>query len=218
MRSSSKFDEKRAKGLCFWCDEKYEVGHKCKQKQLYVVEVQEESDDENGKETVEEEEEEVNPHISVHAINGIVSKGYKTMRVTGHVNKRDLHILIDSGSTHNFLDVEMAKKLGCTLTSINPIRVDVANGSSLSYVSACKGLNWTLQGTKFQTDVLLLPLGNCDMVLEVQWLETLGEIKWDFKQLRMEFVIKGKKHVLRGSSSTAESKTINSRGVHKLFS
>ena len=81
------------------------------------------------------------------------------------MNKRPLHILIDSGSTHNFLDVEVAKKLGCKTTSINPMRVDVANGSSLSCVAACKGLNWTLQGTQFHTDVLLLPLGNCDMVL-----------------------------------------------------
>ena len=35
--------------------------------------------------------------------------------------------------------------------------------------------------------VSLLPLGNYDMVLGVQWLEMLGEIKWDFKQPRMEF-------------------------------
>ena len=103
------------------------------------------------------------------------------MRVIGHVNKRDLHILIDSESTHNFFDVEMAKKLRCTLISINPMRVDVANGSSISCVSACKGLSWTLQGTKFQIDVLLLSLENCDMVLEVQWLEMLREIKWNFK-------------------------------------
>ena len=47
MHSISEFDEKRAKGFCFWCDEKYEVGHKCKQKQLYMVEVQKESDEKN---------------------------------------------------------------------------------------------------------------------------------------------------------------------------
>ena len=61
------------------------------------------------------------------------------------------------------------------------MRVDVANGNSLSYATSYKGLIWTLQSTKFQTDVLILLLGNCDMVLEIQWLETLGEIKWDFK-------------------------------------
>lgn len=28
-------------------------------------------------------------------------------------DKKLLHILLDSGSTHNFLDLELAKKLGC---------------------------------------------------------------------------------------------------------
>ena len=56
------------------------------------------------------------------------------------------------------------------------------------------------------------------MVLGVQWLETLGEIRWDFKQLRMEFTIDGKKHVLQGSSNKAELKTINSKGLEKLLS
>ena len=65
--------------------------------------------------------------------------------------------------------------------------------------------------------MLILPLGNCDMVLGIQWLETLGEIKWNFKQLRMEFIVNEKKHVLRGSSSKVELKTINGRGMEKLF-
>ena len=70
--------------------------------------------------------------------------GYKTMRVTVFVRKRLLHILVDSGSTHNFLDVNVVKKLGCKLEEVGPMRVDVANGSSLSCVAACKGLTWTL--------------------------------------------------------------------------
>ena len=90
------------------------------------------------------------------------------MRVTVHVKKIAIHILIDSRSTHNFLDVKVATKLRCTMTIINIIRVDVANGSNLSCVAAYKGLTWTLQRTKFKIDVLLLPLRNCDMVLGVQ--------------------------------------------------
>ena len=139
------------------------------------------------------------------------------MRVTVFVKNKPLHILVDSGSTHNFLDVEVAKKLGCKLEKVGPMRVDVVNGSSLACVAACKGLTWTLQGTKFITDVLLLPLGNCDMVLGIQWLETLGEIKWDFKELRMEFKIQGKKHVLRGSHVRSELKTISSKQMGKLL-
>lgn len=36
-------DEKRSQGLCFFCDEKYVVGHNCSAKwQIFMVEVVEE--------------------------------------------------------------------------------------------------------------------------------------------------------------------------------
>ena len=87
IRPIADFDDKISKGLCFWCDEKYVPGHNCRNKQLYVLEVSEDIGLENVEgagveEVVETEEEDSNPHISVHAINGIASKGYQTMRVT----------------------------------------------------------------------------------------------------------------------------------------
>lgn len=47
------------------------------------------------------------PHISIHALTGIHS--YSTMQITSSVGTRSLHILKDSGSTHNFLDEKLAK-------------------------------------------------------------------------------------------------------------
>lgn len=35
-------------------------------------------------------------------------------------------------------------------------------------------------------------------MLRMQWLVTLGLIKWDFEQLKMEFSYLGRTHVLRG--------------------
>nr|CAD1831538.1 unnamed protein product [Ananas comosus var. bracteatus] len=43
--SNTDFDERRAEGLCFWCEEKYVPGRQCKKKQLYRIELVEE---ENG--------------------------------------------------------------------------------------------------------------------------------------------------------------------------
>lgn len=45
--SPEEMNEKRAKGLCFFCDEKYVIGHKCRNsRQLYILELkdQEEND------------------------------------------------------------------------------------------------------------------------------------------------------------------------------
>ncbi|GKE30054.1 hypothetical protein Tco_1445438 [Tanacetum coccineum] len=58
---------------------------------------------------------------------------------------------------------------------------------------------WTIQGQVFETDVMILPLEGCEMVLGIQWLATLGTIQFDFKNLVMDFVLKGKRCVLRGT-------------------
>jgi len=82
----------------------------------------------------EEEEEEINceegidyqdvigeevPQISMHALASIST--YQTMRITGKVKNNPLHILIDSGSTHNFLDIAIARKLSCDVRNTVPL-------------------------------------------------------------------------------------------------
>ncbi|KAF7154741.1 hypothetical protein RHSIM_Rhsim01G0051500 [Rhododendron simsii] len=195
------FDEKRAKGLCFGCDEKYFRGHVCTKKQLYMIEVEDDED-----EFVEAQQEMLpddNPeefHISVHALSGIQS--YKTMRVKGYIKKTVIHILVDFGSTHNFLHPGVAKKAGVRIQSIKPLTVVVADGTKISSKAMVKNLHWTVQDTDFVSDMRLLPLGGCDMVLGVQWLSTLGTVLWDFQNLQMQFSVLGKQLVLQGVTST----------------
>ena len=48
---------KKGKGLCFWCDEKLGVGHRCKNRQLFRLEVYAEDEDEELEVAAEEEKE-----------------------------------------------------------------------------------------------------------------------------------------------------------------
>ncbi|XP_070057597.1 uncharacterized protein [Nicotiana tomentosiformis] len=48
--------------------------------------------------------------ISIHALNG--SLGYRTLKVTGYHSKKLLHILVDTCSSHNFIDPELVQKVG----------------------------------------------------------------------------------------------------------
>ena len=66
-------------------------------------------------------------------------------------------------------------------------------------MSTVRGFQWTIQQTKFTSDMLLIPLGCCDLVLGVEWLVSLGDIVWNFNKLQMEFYVKGRRHVLRGA-------------------
>lgn len=115
--STADLDEKRAKGLCFWCDEKHGWGHKCKKRQLYRIEMMEEDygieEDEESDGNVDAEENEGNlAHISLCAMTSTVMPKSRTMRVNGHVGTKNVNIFIDCGSSHNFIHPNVVKKLG----------------------------------------------------------------------------------------------------------
>ena len=101
---------------------------------------------------------------------------YQTMRVIENYKKRRLHILRDSGNTHNFLDLSVAKGLGYKLKAITPLEVTVANGQIIICAFVYKHFTWHIQNNTFSTDLLVMQLGGCEMVLGVQWLATLGDI------------------------------------------
>ncbi|GJS77821.1 putative mitochondrial protein [Tanacetum coccineum] len=70
------------------------------------------------------------PLISLNALSG--DNTYRTIRFRGCAGKNSLHVLVDSESTHNFLDLQTAKKLGYRLRKICPLDVFVANGNVMT--------------------------------------------------------------------------------------
>ncbi|OIT39306.1 hypothetical protein A4A49_36299 [Nicotiana attenuata] len=140
--SIEEMNEKRAIGLCYFCNEKYVPGHRCNNsKQLYILELEE---IEEGHYIGEEQELEIQDEginllessqgieqmeISIHALNG--SLGYRTLKVTGYHARKALSILIDTGSSHNFIDPELVKHLGCKLQSTKPQLVAATNGNMM---------------------------------------------------------------------------------------
>jgi len=163
------FEERRLKGLCFWCDDKFVPGHRCRNKRLYSLNVTEEEDEVITEEKLTDNDaltRELSPHISLDALEGTV--GLNTMKVSSRLDRTTVSILIDSGSTHNFLNAEMALKLQLKLITIKPMMVQAANGDRMICKSLCKNLNWKMQGISFVADVFIIDLSNCEMVLGIQ--------------------------------------------------
>ncbi|KAH0699969.1 hypothetical protein KY290_014779 [Solanum tuberosum] len=135
--------------------------------------------------------------LSAEEMNEKRSKGlYYFCNEKYFLDTSGLNILIDIGSSHNFIEPELVGQLGCEIMSTSPQLVAAANGNMR--VDKMTIVTWLLQGAKFTADFLLLPLGCCGVVLGVQWLLTLGDIKMNFRNLTMEFWYKGRKHLLRG--------------------
>lgn len=197
--SAAEMDEKRAKGLCYWCNDKYEFGHKCAKRQLYRIEFVDDDevipavDNEPHEGDISQAEEEPLAHISLHAMTTAAVPQYRTMRITGHAGKRPIKILVYGGSSHNFIHPALVQALGLKTINVDPMKVIVANGGTLQTTSICPQFTWKMQGHTFLTDMLLLPIGGCEVVLGIQWLSTLGDILCNFNSLRMEFQYEGKK-------------------------
>jgi hypothetical protein len=77
----------------------------------------------------------------------------------------------------------------------------VANGKIIPCPGCCTTVAFSLQGYDFETNLHLLVLGGCGMVLGVDWLSTLGPFLWDFIELTMKFKHQSREVAARFDSS-----------------
>lgn len=105
----------------------------------------------------------------------------------GQINGCSVSLLIDTGSTHNFIKPAIAEKLSLPLHSIAPFRVFVGDGAALKCTLACLATPIMIQGHLFEIDLFILPVKGPDVILGVQWLQDLGDITQNFHHLTMRF-------------------------------
>ncbi|XP_049932541.1 uncharacterized protein LOC126409878, partial [Nymphaea colorata] len=204
-------DERFKAGLCVSCEEKWFKGHKCKRFQLMVV-VEDEDEVEVSIPVEEEQPVEQECPTEIEKVDGVLHSMRdpnrpKAMRVLGTIQGHRVTILLDSGATHNFMSLETAKDSGCTLEDQAPLTVLVGDGTRLPCVHICRNMDITVQGIPYKIDVLVLPIKGMDLVLGVDWLETLGGIYWDFSKMKMRFEREGGDQVtLEGIQPNLEPK------------
>ena len=84
------------------------------------------------------------PEISFHAIVG--TKHPQTIRVLGKLKNKNVTVLIDGGSTHNFIDQAIVSKFGLPVIQDKKFQVMVANWEKTECVGQCWALTLTIQG------------------------------------------------------------------------
>ncbi|KAA8524548.1 hypothetical protein F0562_010971 [Nyssa sinensis] len=135
--------------------------------------------------TEEIHEELFEPEITLHALTRWTAP--KTMRLAARIGFHDVIVLIDSGSTHNFISERMANLLRLPVVPTEAFTVRVASGTNLRCQGRFEDVKVDLQGTIFSLTLYSLPLTGLDVVLGIQWLELLGSVVCDWKRLTMEF-------------------------------
>ena len=129
--------------------------------------------------------------------------------------KKPIHLFLDGGSSHNFLDLQYVQKNGLYMEQIPTIIANTA-ARKVSITNICRTFSWHLKGTEFLSDCYVIPLSFCDLLLGVQWLSTLSKTTWDYLNLTLKFNYKGKYHFLRGKQNNSNLKTVSSVILNRL--
>ena len=101
-------------------------------------------------------------------------------------------MLIDSGSIHNFIHCKVAKELNCFLYPAPECQVMVANGGTTNFFGKFHNIKLTMGEYVLNSIMLSIPMGGADVVLGVQWLQSLGMVAFNFQELSLKFFFRRK--------------------------
>ncbi|KAE9586507.1 putative nucleotidyltransferase, Ribonuclease H [Lupinus albus] len=182
--SSVEMREKREKGLCFRCDEPYFREHKCRNRQLKMLLLAEEDEDEEP--LVEEQAEVQNFNslqLSLYSMTGLTSS--RSWKIGGMVGSKQVVVMIDCGASHNFISQELVKELQLQVEATKAYVVEIGDGHHIKCKGRCTQLTLCLPQFEVCQDFYLFALKGVDMVLGLEWLASLGKVKADFGKMML---------------------------------
>ncbi|MCI15112.1 hypothetical protein A2U01_0036247, partial [Trifolium medium] len=125
--------ERREKGLCFSCDQRFSRNHNCRARFSLLIAEEDDpvvegdiatSDQDLAWATALDE-----AQLSLHAMSGI--QAAQTFRVTGLISHQPVHVLVDGGSTSNFIQTHVVHSLGLFCSPSPTLKVLVGSGEEL---------------------------------------------------------------------------------------
>jgi len=134
-------NEIRSKGILFNFDRNLNKGRKCGERKLFYIDCEEEEDQEL--EPLQDLElEETNPNISCHAL--VILNTPQNLNIEGCIKNKNVTILIDYSSTHNFINCKLSKLLNCFIYPTPNFQVIIANGGIINCPGKCHSINITM--------------------------------------------------------------------------
>ncbi|GJS57063.1 retrotransposon gag domain, retroviral aspartyl protease [Tanacetum coccineum] len=141
------------KGECFRCGDKYGPGHRCKTGTFKVLEANEDVEESFTTELTNlDSDREETAEISLHAILGKTHP--TTMKVHGMLHSTEVLILIDGGSTHNFISDVLVNELKLATQPVSPFGVQIGNGDVIRCGQICKNLAVQINDLKITQDII----------------------------------------------------------------
>jgi Retroviral aspartyl protease len=96
-----------------------------------------------------------------------INSNHKPSKLTCVIQGVSLMIMIDSGSTHSFINPTIVHNLSLPTITCPLLTVTTASGVSLSTSTLCAGLQFSIQDHSFTTDFRVLHVSGYDIILGI---------------------------------------------------
>jgi len=176
-RAAALMAYRKAKGLCYKCGLKWQHGHKCANSvSLHMVEelwqlVQSPNPMEGFSQDNPKDSDSSDDlmTLSAHAVQG--TEAPRTLRLVGKFYATEVVMLVDSGSTHNFVSESLAGQWLNWSPLSTPLQVRIANGNIPVCTHELLNCPICVEGYCFLVNLRILPLHCYDIILGMDWLE-----------------------------------------------
>jgi hypothetical protein len=173
----AEMDECHLKGLCYNCDEKYFPGHKCKEQNLFMAISEDISEEDVETPLVSESPEitdinppsdppEAEPVISLNSLTGFSTP--QTLKLIHYIKHQKVIILVDSGSTHNFIHRCIAQETHCYIHAVKNFQIMISNGGSMKCGGRFENVCLQIDDYHLKSHMLLLTW----VVVTLCWVQT----------------------------------------------
>ncbi|XP_061369249.1 uncharacterized protein LOC133312113 [Gastrolobium bilobum] len=196
---------KRELGICFTCDEKWHSKHRCQSKMFLLIgEMDDDQQDTEEEILWSPESKDATPTASIQPnpdatmFSLASSFNHRALILTALLGNHNVDVLVDSGSSHNFINRELATTLGIPMSHSKGKKVFMGNGEFLFCDKKCNMIQLTIQNHPFVIDFWVLDLQDLNAILGMTWLESLGGVTYDYMHQSMEFIKDGQLVKLQG--------------------
>jgi len=139
---------------------------------------------------------EVEPIISLNSLTGFSAP--QILKLIGYIKHMKVIIVVDSGSTHNFIYPCISQETNFYIHAVNNFQIMIANGGSMKCGGICENARLQIGDYHLKSHMFSIDMSDCYIVLGAEWLRTLGPILMDFKELTMQFDQEGQQYKVQG--------------------
>lgn len=203
---------RQARGLCIKCAEKWSKDHRCAES-IHLNAVQElfeilqwEDECHLVADTVDAPQDQLFLMVSSAAAFG--KRSSHTLCLTGLIQGHSVRILLDSGSSHSFINTNVAAQLQGVVSLPLSLSVQVADGARLNCDTHFLDLVWSVQGFSFSSDFKILPISSYDAIVGMDWLTSFSPMYINWQQQWLVIPYQGVSVLLQGANNAVPDGTV----------